>query len=288
MVDRTRWYSFKLPRKSGSFGGRTIRRGGSIWTCPTRPIPKPSWYGESVGHYEGDTLVVDTIGLNDKTVVDVYRTPHTEKLHVVERWRMVDGGKAMEVIFTVDDPDAFYEPWTGMRRYRRVEQEAYEKICAENNTNLFDYHMPTAEQAGFLTPRGGPETNGRIGFMVHASSGAALRSEIGRFGLRDREQILAEMIAVVLGTDHLQTLVRHLAPTSRHVERFVEGVGVVDLDQTSSVLPSADNLKRSTTCSFSVCGVRSQSRKLLRACKPDGVDHQGVAAFVMTDRLAEP
>src|SRR6202166_2864804 len=56
---------------------------------------KPSWYGESVGHYEGDTLVIDTIGMNDKTVVDIYRTPHTEKLHVVERWRMVDGGKGM-------------------------------------------------------------------------------------------------------------------------------------------------------------------------------------------------
>jgi hypothetical protein len=110
---------------------------------------KPSWYGESVGHYEGDTLVVDTIGLNSKTVVDVYRTPHTEKLHVVERWTMVDGGKAMQVIFTVDDPDAFYEPWTGMRRYRRVEQEAYEKICAENNTNIFDYHLPVAEKPDF-------------------------------------------------------------------------------------------------------------------------------------------
>jgi hypothetical protein len=110
---------------------------------------KPSWYGESVGHYEGDTLVVDTIGLNDKTVLDVYRTPHTAKLHVVERWRMVDGGKAMEAVFTVEDPDAFYEPWTGMRRYRRVEQEPYEKICAENNTNLFDYHTPVAEKADF-------------------------------------------------------------------------------------------------------------------------------------------
>jgi hypothetical protein len=45
--------------------------------------PKPSWYGESVGHYEDDTLVVDAIGLSDKTFVDGYRTPHTEKLHVV-------------------------------------------------------------------------------------------------------------------------------------------------------------------------------------------------------------
>src|SRR5258706_11548951 len=50
---------------------------------------KPSWYGESVGHYEGgDTLVIDTIGLNDKTFVDNYRTPHTTQLHVVERWKL--------------------------------------------------------------------------------------------------------------------------------------------------------------------------------------------------------
>ena len=110
---------------------------------------KPSWYGESVGRYEGDTLVVDTIGLNDKTFVDVYRTPHTEKLHVVERWRLIDGGKMLQAIFTVDDPDAFYEPWSGMRRYRRVTQEPYEKICAENNTNLFDYHIPAAEKPDF-------------------------------------------------------------------------------------------------------------------------------------------
>jgi hypothetical protein len=116
---------------------------------PHSASPKPSWYGESVGHYDGDTLVVDTIGLNDKTFVDVYRTPHTEKLHVVERWRLIDGGKGMEAIFSVDDADAFYEPWSGQRRYRRVTQEPYEKICAENNTNLFDYHMPVAEKPDF-------------------------------------------------------------------------------------------------------------------------------------------
>src|SRR5256714_3925661 len=75
---------------------------------PHSPNPKPSWYGESVGHYEGETLVIDTIGLNDKTTADIYRTPHTEKMHVVERWRMVDGGDGMEVVFTVEDPDAFY------------------------------------------------------------------------------------------------------------------------------------------------------------------------------------
>jgi hypothetical protein len=116
---------------------------------PHSANPKPSWYGESVGHYEGDTLVVDTIGLNDRTVVDIYRTPHTEKLHVVERWRMFDGGQRMEVIFTVDDPDAFYEPWIGMRRYRRVQQTGYEKICAEGNRHLFDWPMPKTEKPDF-------------------------------------------------------------------------------------------------------------------------------------------
>jgi hypothetical protein len=117
---------------------------------PHSAHPKPSWYGESVGHYEGDTLVVDTIGMNDKTVVDVYRTPHTEKLHVVERWRMVDDGKAMEAVFTVDDPDTFYQPWSGMRRYRRAQQEHDEIVCAENNTNnVFDYHVPKAEKPDF-------------------------------------------------------------------------------------------------------------------------------------------
>jgi hypothetical protein len=117
--------------------------------APHSTNPKPSWYGESVGHYEGDTLVVDTIGLNDRTVLDIYRTPHTEKLHVVERWRMLDGGQRMEVIFTVDDPDAFYEPWSAMRRYRRVQQTGYEKICAEGNRHLFNWHMPMAEKPDF-------------------------------------------------------------------------------------------------------------------------------------------
>ena len=87
--------------------------------------------------------------MNDKTVVDIYRTPHTEKLHVVERWRMVDGGKGMEAVFTVDDPGAFYQPWTAMRHYRRIQTEYIEKICAENNTNLFDYHMPVAAKPDF-------------------------------------------------------------------------------------------------------------------------------------------
>jgi hypothetical protein len=116
---------------------------------PHSSNPKPSWYGESVGHYEGNTLVIDTIGQNDKSFVDVYRTPHTQNLHVIERWRILDGGRMMEAAFTVEDPDAFYQPWSGMRRYRRVQQEMIEDICAENNQHLFDYHIPVANQPDF-------------------------------------------------------------------------------------------------------------------------------------------
>jgi hypothetical protein len=116
---------------------------------PHSANPKPTWYGESVGHYEGDTLVIDTIGLNTKTFVDAYRTPHTEKLHVVERWRMVDDRQAMEVTFMVEDPDTYYEPWSGMRRYRRVQRQYVEEICAENNQHLFDYKIPVADKAEF-------------------------------------------------------------------------------------------------------------------------------------------
>jgi hypothetical protein len=116
---------------------------------PHSANPKPSWYGESVGHYEGDSLVIDTIGLNKKTYVDNYRTPHTEKLHVVERWKLIDK-TTLQVVFTVDDPDTFHEPWTSVYRFRRIERPMiYEEVCAENNTHLFDYHIPVADKPDF-------------------------------------------------------------------------------------------------------------------------------------------
>jgi hypothetical protein len=116
---------------------------------PHSPNSKPSWYGESIGHYEGDTLIVDTIGMNDKTFVDNFRTPHSEKMHVVERYRMVDGGKMMEVNIRVEDPDAFNEPWSAIKRYRRVTDPMGEEVCAENNNVLFDYHIPVANKPDF-------------------------------------------------------------------------------------------------------------------------------------------
>ena len=116
---------------------------------PHSANPKPTWYGESVGHYDGDMLVVDTVGLNDKTFIDNFRTPHTDKLHVVERFRLVDGGKAMQVDITFEDPDAFNAPWSVTQRYDRIQGPMAEEICAENNQHLFDYHIPVANSPDF-------------------------------------------------------------------------------------------------------------------------------------------
>ena len=116
---------------------------------PHSAKPKPSWYGESVGRYEGDTLVVDTVGLNTKTVVDSYRTPHTEKLHVTERWRLINDGKTLEANIRVEDPDTFNDPWATVQRYQRGQQALSEEICAENNQHLFDYHIPEAKTPDF-------------------------------------------------------------------------------------------------------------------------------------------
>jgi hypothetical protein len=96
--------------------------------------PKPSWYGDSVGHYEGDTLVVDTIGFNDKTVL-TNNVPHTAQLHVVERFRLIQNGTQLQVEFTVDDPGTFNAPWSGIVTYRHRGAAAplTETPCAEVN-----------------------------------------------------------------------------------------------------------------------------------------------------------
>ncbi|HXJ00223.1 MAG TPA: hypothetical protein VNH44_03305 [Micropepsaceae bacterium] len=110
--------------------------------------PTPSWYGESVGRYEGDTLVVDTIGLNDKTLVDNYRTPHTDQMHVVERFRLIDSGNTLEATVTVDDPGAFNTVWSAIQRFRSVHEGPLpEKACAEDTNNYFGYDLEPIPQA---------------------------------------------------------------------------------------------------------------------------------------------
>ena len=115
--------------------------------------PKPSWYGESVGRYEGDTLVIDTIAMNDKTPVDIFGTPHTAALHVVERYRLIGGGKELEAVFRVEDGGAFTEPWTARMVYTRANIPALiEEVCAENNLDVVTkeiYPIPTASKPDF-------------------------------------------------------------------------------------------------------------------------------------------
>jgi hypothetical protein len=82
---------------------------------------KTSWYGESIGHYEGDALVVDTIGLDERTWVDGFGTPHTKQLHVIERYHLIEGGKVLEANIHVEDPGAFTMPWDAIQRFRQYE-----------------------------------------------------------------------------------------------------------------------------------------------------------------------
>jgi len=121
-----------------------------------RATPTP--YGDSVGHYEGDTLVVDTVGIKvgPFAAVDWYGTPHTEALHVIERYRLIDEeaakegwerderenwraapapnykGKYLQLQFTVEDRGAFTMPWTATMTYGRSSADWAEAVCAEN------------------------------------------------------------------------------------------------------------------------------------------------------------
>jgi hypothetical protein len=127
-------------------GGPEIRR--IYLNVPHSKDVKPSWYGESVGHYEnGDTLVIDTIGQNDKAFVDAYRTPHTTQIHVTERWKLAADGQSIDVTVYVEDPGAFTTPWKAVQRWRRVETAPIQTVpCNENNGDFFNHGLvPLAE-----------------------------------------------------------------------------------------------------------------------------------------------
>ena len=101
-----------------------------------RPHPKdlvPSYYGHSVGHWEGDTLVVDTLGFNERMWIDREGMPHTEKLHLIERFTRTDFN-TMKYEMTIDDPGAYTKTWTtGFFLRWNSSDEMFEFICQENN-----------------------------------------------------------------------------------------------------------------------------------------------------------
>jgi hypothetical protein len=151
----------------------------------THPVQEtPSWYGDSVGHYEGDTLVIDTIGVKvgPFSMTDMYGTPYSPAMHVVERYRLIDydaakaaqdraakqnfrlpvtdwgwlpdadyRGKGLQLQFTVEDAGAFATPWSATVTYTRPRGDWPEYICAESK-DISPGHaaaIPTADRPDF-------------------------------------------------------------------------------------------------------------------------------------------
>ena len=139
----------------------------------------PSWYGDSVGHYEGDTLIIDTVGVKvgPFAMVDWYGTPHTEALHVIERYRLLDyqaakegferdatqhnpvqgirdpndTAKYLQLQFTVEDEGVFTTPWTATLTYVRDPAGWVELVCAESRQwySGKDAEVPRADKPDF-------------------------------------------------------------------------------------------------------------------------------------------
>ena len=149
-----------------------------------RPHPAqvtPSWYGDSVGHYEGDTLVIDTVGTKTDrpfAMIDLYGTPYTKALHVVERYRLLDyeaakeglerdarenlivqegrdpnyRGKYLQVHITVEDEGVFTMPWSATITYQPGTGEWVEIVCADNRHEYYnnkDSDVPKADKPDF-------------------------------------------------------------------------------------------------------------------------------------------
>jgi hypothetical protein len=153
---------------------------------PARVIP--SWYGDSIGHFEGDTLVVDTVGIKvgPHSMIDSYGTPYSEALHLIERYRLIDygagldaarsaerenrrlladsltgngvgidtayRGKALQVQFTVEDANVFTMPWSATTTYWRTSGGWVERACTENVNEYYagqTASVPTAKSPDF-------------------------------------------------------------------------------------------------------------------------------------------
>jgi len=153
---------------------------------PHPAVVTPSYHGDSVGHYEGDTLVIDTVGIKSDrpfAMVDMYGTPHSPALHVIERYRLIDYEKAKEALarnakenfrfppgiipldfdpnyrgkhlqleFTVEDDGVFTMPWSATVTYARPLNEWPEYICSENPHEYYagrDAEVPHADKPDF-------------------------------------------------------------------------------------------------------------------------------------------
>jgi hypothetical protein len=147
---------------------------------PHRAHATPAWYGDAVGRYDGDTLIIDTVGIKigPFAMVDMYGTPHSPALHVVERYRLVDyadakdamernakensrtpganfddgyRGKVLQLQFTVEDEGVFTMPWTATITYRPAVGGWQDLICSENihEPGGRDSAVPRADKPDF-------------------------------------------------------------------------------------------------------------------------------------------
>jgi len=106
----------------------------------------PSWMGHSIGKWEGDTFVIDTVGLNDRTWLDPAGDPHSDALHVIERIRRPTP-TTLEDEITIDDPKAYTKPWSAKINYvQQKDWEIYEYICEENNKDDKSYKPSSTQQ----------------------------------------------------------------------------------------------------------------------------------------------
>jgi len=119
---------------------------------PHPPDPNPTWYGHSVGRWEGDTLVVDTVGFNDKFWFDFRGHPHTERLHTIERYTRREYGTVVNEI-TIDDPGAYSKPFTlSFTASLMPEGELMEYICQENESSARHLRGPAIPPTPELQP----------------------------------------------------------------------------------------------------------------------------------------
>jgi hypothetical protein len=119
-----------------------------IWTDgrPHNTDLGNTWFGDSIGKWDGDTLVVDTIGINDKSWIDRAGHPHSDQLHVVERMRRVDPA-TMQIDLTFEDPKAYTKPWGGRLTFQRHPTWNITEMVCEDNVN-FDEFLKNEEKGG--------------------------------------------------------------------------------------------------------------------------------------------
>ena len=117
---------------------------------PPKEDVEPNFHGDSVGHWEGDTLVIDTIGLTTRTTLDQVGTPHSEDMHVITRVRR-SGPDTIQFRVTIDDPKAFSKTWEEKTlTYKRANKDArISEVVCENNRNVV---LPDGHQSLSFSP----------------------------------------------------------------------------------------------------------------------------------------